>query len=142
MTKLHQDTTLGDMQANDRDNFSHINNQDTKTYQFPSAKAAGMFMGQAFDKAMRKLGVKIRPGMDSARIDRLMVSKGVRVEHRVYPPEEEIHVSGFYIYRLSEDSDRATRELAYFVSNPFFREGTIITLRRIFFVRTNVKGVY
>jgi hypothetical protein len=141
MTKFHQDTTLGDVAEMDRGNFAHVNNTETKTYKFPTAQVAGRFMAQCYDKALRKLGVKVRPGMDAARIDRLMVSRGVRLEHREYPPDEENYVSGFYFYRVSEDDINATRELAYFVSNPFRHEGRITSLHEAFYVRTNVQGV-
>ncbi|MGD9825829.1 hypothetical protein [Desulfobacter sp.] len=141
MSKLHQDTTLGDLAGMDRENFAHVDNKEAKTYKFPSARAAGLFMAKAYDKALRSLGVKIRPGMDAKRIDRMLVSKGVRVEHREYPPDEKTYVSGFFFYRFSEDSEQSTRELAYFVSNPFTSTGgNIKRLFRDFYVRTNVKG--
>ena len=140
MSKMHQDTTLGDLAELDRDNFAHVGDKETKTYRFPSVKSAWIFMFQAYDKALRAMGVKIRPGMDAKRIDRLLVSRGVRVEHREYPPEEKDYVSGFYFYRFSEDSEQSTREISFFVSNPYTRVGgKIKLLHKDFYVKTNVK---
>lgn len=129
-----RDTTLGDLNRLDRDNFAHIDNKDCKTYAFPSYKSAVAFMGQAFDKAMRKCGVKVRPGMDGNRIDRMMKSRGVKVEHREYGPDEILYRSGIFIYD--------NREIAAFISNPHVREGKIVELYEKFVIRTNVKGVF
>lgn len=140
MSKMHQDTTLGDMAEIDQDNFAHVCGKETKTYRFPSSRAAFSFMAQAYDKALRSMGVKIRPGMDAKRIDRLLASKGVRVEHREYPPDQDLYVSGFYFYRFSEDSEQSTREIAFFVSNPYTRTGgRIELLHNDYFVQTNAK---
>ena len=136
--KQSEDTTLGDMAVTDRDNIQAIN-KESKIYKFMSAQAAHKYMCQAYDKALRTLGVKIRPGMDAVRIDRLLVSRGVRIEHREYPPDEPDYVSGFFFYKMSEDSERAIREIAFFVSNPFTQvSGKIQTLYRDYFIKTNV----
>lgn len=128
-----RDTTLGDLNRLDRDNFAHIDNKDCKTYAFPSHESAVQFMGKAFDKAMRKCGVKIRPGM-GARLDRMMRSRGVKVEHREYGPDEILYRSGIFIYD--------NREIAAFISNPHVREGMILDLHEKYIVRTTVKGVW
>ncbi|RLB94826.1 MAG: hypothetical protein DRH26_00055 [Deltaproteobacteria bacterium] len=129
-----RDTTLGDLNRLDRDNYAHIDNKDCKTYAFPSYKFAVKFMGQAFDNAMRKCGVKVRVGMASTKIDRMMKSRGVKVEHREYGQDEILYRSGIFIYD--------NREIAAFISNPFVREGNIIDLYEKYHVRTNVKGVF
>jgi len=126
-------TTLGDLNRLDRDNFAHIDNTACKTYAFPTYKAAVSFMGQALNKALRKCGVKVRPGMEEGRIDRMMSSKNVKVEHRAYGKDEQLYRSGLFVYD--------NREIAAFISNPFVREGRIIDLREQFHVRTNVKDV-
>ncbi len=128
-----RDTTLGDLNRLDRDNFAHIDNKDCKTHAFISYKTAVSFMGKAMDKAMRKCGVKIRPGMEGSKIDRMMRSKNVKVEHRAYGKDEELYRSGIFVYDQ--------REIAFFISNPFVREGKIIDIHAKFHVRTNVKDV-
>jgi hypothetical protein len=133
MGVYNSDNTLGDLNRLDRDNFAHIDNKDCKSYAFTTYEAAVKFMGQATDKAMRRCGVKVRPGMDGARIDRMMKSRGVKVEHREYGPDEVLYRSGIFIYD--------NREIAAFVSNPYVREGKIIDLHEKFIVRTNVPGV-
>jgi len=129
-----RDTTLGDLNRLDRDNFAHIDNKDCKTYAFPTYKAAVHFMGKALEKALRKSGVKIRDGMPSARIDRMMKSRDVKVEHRNYGKDEVLYRSGLFVYD--------NREIAAFVSNPFVREGNIVDLYEKFHVRTSVQGVF
>ncbi len=127
-----RDTTLGDLNRLDRDNFAHAMKK-AKTYKTPTAKAAQLLMGQCFDRAMRKCGVKVRPGMDGSEIAQLMIKKEVKVEHRVYDPkEEDLYQTGLYIY--------SKKEIAGFISSPFEYQGKI-DLAPAFYVRTTVEGV-
>lgn len=136
-----RDTTLGDLNSLDRDNFDHVMKK-AKTYKFATPKMAQMFMGTCVDKAMRKCGVKINPSMDGNRIGRLMASKGVKTEHRVYDDKAEAercnkkggtpYQTGLYIYD--------NHEIAAFVSSPFKYQGKIM-LTPAFYIRTTVKGV-
>lgn len=142
MAKTHADTTLGDVAQTDRDNFSHIDGKENRTFKFTNAQSAQRFMINVYVMALKQMGIKIRPGMDAKRIDRLLNSKGVFIEHREYPKEERVYQSGFFIYRIGEheDTHRAEKELAYFISNPHTKDtGNILMLRREFYVRTNVK---
>lgn len=140
MSKLHQDTTLGDLAEIDKGNFAHVDSKESKTYKFATYSDAIKFMARAHAKALRSLGVKIKPGMNAKRIDRMLVSRGVRLEHREYPPDEKNYVTGFFFYRFSEDSEQSDRELAYFISNPFTSTGgKIELLHKDYYVRTNVK---
>lgn len=142
MALRHKDTTLGDVANTDKDNFLHINGKENKTFRFLNEKDAQVFRMKAFDTALRRLGVKIRRGMDKKRIDRLLLSRGVIVEHREYAASEEVYRSGFFIYKTAkyEESHRAERELVYYVSNPYIKDtGYIILLKKTYYVTTNVK---
>ncbi len=133
-------TTLGDLNRLDRDNFDHIMKRDGQIYKFATYKQAVMFMGQCVDKVMRKCGVKIRPGMDENRINRLMKSREVKVEQRTYDIEVESkradsqggtpYQSGLYIY--------SRQEIAGFVSSPFQVQSEI-DLIPAFYIKTTGK---
>jgi len=125
-------TTLGDLNRLDRDNFEHMKERYGTVYKFANEEEAVMCMGKFFDRIMRKSGVKIRPGMDAKRIDRMLTSKNVKVEHRVYDEEEELFRSGAFIYD--------NHELAGFVSNPFYQMASI-DLLSAFYVLVIAKGV-
>ena len=130
-TAYSSDTTLGDLNRRDRDNFSHVMEHGTKTYRFNSVGDARKFMGHCFDLIMKKCGVKVRAGMAAQGIDRLMRKHNVRVEHREYPPDEPLYQTGVYIYKNGE--------IAGFVSSPFRYQGTKIELLPQFFIRTTAR---
>jgi len=129
-TAYSSDTTLGDLNRRDRDNFDHIMKHDSQTYRVDSVADARKLMGHFVDKLMKKCGVKIRPGMDGNRIDRLMRKHNVRVEHREYPPDEPLYQTGVFIYKNGE--------IAGFVSSPFQYKGQIELLPQ-YFIRTTVR---
>jgi hypothetical protein len=130
-TAYSSDTTLGDLNRRDRDNFDHVLKHDAKTYRFASVNDARKFMGHCFDLIMRKCGAKVRPGMDSNRIDRLMRKHNVKVEHREYPPDEPLYQTGMYIYKNGE--------IAGFVSSPFRYHGALVELLPQYFIRTTAR---
>lgn len=121
------ETTLGDLNRIDRDNFNHINGRHGKEYKFTTVRDAYVFMGQSLDRILRKSGVKIRPGMDATRINRMLDSREVRVEHRDYGPDEPLYMSGAFVYDH--------KEIAGFVSRPFYRKSERIHLLPAFYVR-------
>ncbi len=135
-----KDTTLGDINRLDRDNFDHIMQKDGKIYRFENASEAQRFMGLCVDKALRKCGVKIKPNMDGTRISRMMTSRECQMEHRVYDDAEESeradkeggtpYQTGLYIY--------SRREIVAFVSSPFMHDGEIIAPG--VYIKTTVKG--
>ena len=135
-----QNTTLGDINRIDRDNFDYLI-KNAKTYRFDSPKQAQLFMGRCVDKILRKCGVKIKPSMDGNRIGRMMASRAIKVEHRVYNDKEELERS-----QKDKDSPRQTglyiyskKEIAAFVSSPFQHDGAIIMPG--VYIRTTVKDV-
>ncbi len=127
-----KDTTLGDLNRLDRDNFEHMKERYGNMYKFTDQKEATMCMGKFLDKILRKSGVKIRPGMDEKRIDRMLASRDVRIEHRVYEDDEELYKSGVFIYD--------GKEIAGFVSNPFYQISDI-DLLPAFYVLVIAKGI-
>jgi len=120
---ITDETTLGDLEANDRDNYSHIK---TKTYAFTSKATALKFMGDTFDKIMGKLGIEIKPNSRAERIDKMLKKQGVKVEQRTYPPEEPLYKSGLYVYKRGD--------LAGFVSSPFIQESKLYLYK--FYIET------
>ncbi|HEX9972307.1 MAG TPA: hypothetical protein VGD14_09570 [bacterium] len=125
-----KETTLGDLNSIDRDNFDHIDSKYGKIHIFQTLEQALKFVGHCVDKALKKSGVKIRPGMTAERVDRMLKSREIRVEDRDYGPEEELYLSGLFIY------DK--KEIVAFVSRPFYRKSELSTLPQ-FYVRTTVK---
>jgi len=140
MAMIDHNTTLGDLNDLDRDNFDNLM-RNAKTYRFETPKEAQNFMGVCVDKALRKCGVKINPSMDGHRIGRLMTSRQAKVEHRVYDDKEEYDLcnrtgktpyqTGLYIY--------SRKEIAAFVSSPFRHNG-LVQMPGIY-VRTTVPKV-
>lgn len=130
-TAYSSDTTLGDLNRRDRDNFDHVLKHEAKTYRFTYASEARKFMGKCFDLIMRKCGAKIRPGMDGPRIERLMRNHNIKVEHREYPPDEPLYQTGVYIYKNAE--------IAGFVSSPFKYHGKKVELLPQIFIRTTAR---
>ncbi len=133
MGVYNSDTTLGDLNRLDRDNYNHIDNKLAKTYRFPNAHAAFAFVGECLQTALGKCGVPVVP-MDGDIVSRVMKDLNIKVEHRNYPPEEELYMSGWFVYD--------NREIAAFISNPFQRISQMIDTNNDVFVRTTVKGVF
>ncbi len=132
MGVYNSDTTLGDLNRLDRDNYNHIDNKEAQTYRFPSHSAALKFVNQCIKKSLERCGVKMLPG-NGEEMEKVMDAKNIRVEHRDYPPEEELYMSGWFIYD--------NREISAFISNPFIYK-TDFAANQDFFVRTTVKGVF
>ncbi len=130
MAFFDNETTLGDLNRHDRDNFAHVMKRDAKLYKFTSLKQAQRFMGTCVDKALRKCGVKIKPGMDGKRISRMMTSRNVKVEHRTYDEKEELYTTGLFIYD--------NHEIAAFISSPL-QQISNINLIPAFYIKTTVK---
>jgi len=106
-----KETTLGDVEQNDRDNFKETVQKNHKVYRFPSISSAQKFMGQAVDKILKRCGVKVQSGTRGKIIDHRMKKKGVEVEHRKYDEDEELYKSWVFIYKHGE--------LVGYVSSPF-----------------------
>jgi len=137
---MRSDTTLGDLNIHDRDNFTHLIKNKGRIFKFATQDQAIQFMSQCVDKCLRKCGVKIRPGMDAHRIDRLITSRKVKVEHREYLEESELkraeidgdepRKTGFFIYQ--------DHEIAGYISNPFYQK-TKIDILPAYYVLTTVQ---
>ena len=125
---ITDETTIGDLEINDRDNFTKNVEKDHKTYTFQSVRSARKFMGQAVDKIMNKCGVKIKRGGDARLIDRRLKAEGVKVEQRTYPPEEELYRSGLFVYKRGE--------LIGFVSSPFRQISNLHLQDRLYIMTT------
>ncbi|MCP4116471.1 MAG: hypothetical protein GY737_13885 [Desulfobacteraceae bacterium] len=112
---ITDETTIGDLEQNDRANYTEAVQRNHKIYTFPSVPAAHEFMGQAFDKIMRRCGVHIKPGDRKAHIDKLLKREGVKVEQRTYGKDEKLYKSGLFVYTRGE--------IAGYVSSPFVQVG-------------------
>ncbi|MBI9090722.1 MAG: hypothetical protein JEZ12_16010 [Desulfobacterium sp.] len=122
------DTTIEDMELNDRDNYTEAVEKDHKTYTFSKVSVAKRFMGEAFDHIMKRCGINIKPGMHGAKIDKLMKVSGIKVEQRTYPPEEPLYRSGLFVYKRGE--------LMGFVSSPFVKNSSVYLTPRIYIMTT------
>lgn len=125
---ITSETTIADLEANDRANFTENVEKSHKTYMFPSVPVARKFMGEAFDRIIRKCGVEIQPGTNGHQIDRLLKMEGVKVEQRTYPPDEPLYRSGIFVYKRGE--------LMGFVSSPFYEQATIYMAPKIYIMTT------
>jgi hypothetical protein len=141
MARNDVDTTLGDINRLDRDNFDHIMKRDANTFKFATPKEAQHFMGLCVDKALRKCGIKIRPNMNGDRIARLMASRECKLEHRTYDDKEEAervdkeggtpYQTGLFVY--------SKNEITAYISSPFAYDGGVIMPG--VYIKTTVKGV-
>ena len=122
------DTTLGDLNQNDRANFKEAVLKRQKTFAFPGVIGAREFMGDAFNNIMRRCGIKIKRGDHKAHIDKQLKKHGIRVEHRTYPPEEQLYRSGLFIYKRGE--------MMGFVSSPFVKVSGLYTPPKYFIMTT------
>lgn len=125
---ITSETTIEDLELNDRDNFTETVEKGHKTYTFGSVRSAQKFMGQAFDQIMAKCGVKIKRGGDARIIDRRMKAEGVKVEQRTYPPDEPLYRSGLFVYKRGD--------LMGFVSSPFRQMSNIHIQNRLYIMTT------
>jgi hypothetical protein len=121
------ETTIGDLEINDRDNYTHAVEKKSKIYAFPALRPAHKFMGEALDHVMTRCGVSLHPGHRKAHIDKALEKQGVKVEFRKYPPEEPMYKSGLYVYKHGD--------LMGFVSSPFIKKSSLY-LGLKFFIET------
>lgn len=119
---ITDETTIADLEANDRDNYAKVVGGSSKTYTFPALSSAHKFMGEAFDHIMKRCGVVILPGHRKAHIDKHLKKQGVVVEQRTYPPDEPLFRSGLYVYKRGE--------MMGFVSSPFIRKSKICLIQK------------
>lgn len=106
-----KETTLGDIEQNDRDNYKETVEKNHRIYRFLSVSSAQKFMGQAVDKILKRCGVTVQPGTRGKIIEHRMKKNGVEVEHRKYDEDEELYRSGLFIYKHGE--------LVGYASSPF-----------------------
>jgi len=124
------ETTIGDLELNDRANYTQAVEKDHKIYTFDNVATARRFMGKAFDRIMQRVGVIVKPGMRSGEIGKFLKASGVKVEQRTYPPTEPLYRSGLFVYKRGE--------LMGFVSSPFVKQSSIYLTPR-FYVMTTEK---
>ncbi len=126
----HSDTTLGDLNQIDRDNFAHVLKDESVIYQLKTQQEARQFMGQCVDECLRKCGVKIYASMGGSQYQAILDEAGVKIEYRPYPADEPLYQTGLYIYK--------NHEIAGFVSSPF-QYITRLHVPTHFCIRTTVK---
>ena len=125
---ITDETTIGDMEINDRDNFTENVEKAHRTYLFQSVPVAQKFMGQALDRIIRKCGVVVRYGVDRYQLDKWLNKEGIKIEQRTYPPEEPLYRSGLFVYKRGE--------LMGFVSSPFYHQSAIYQQPKIYIMTT------
>jgi len=126
----HSDTTLGDLNQIDRDNFAHVLRDESAVYQLKTQQEARQFMGECVDECLRKCGVRIYPNMGEGQYQALLDEQKVKLEFRPYPADEPLYHTGLYIYK--------NHEIAGFVSSPF-QYITRLHVPTHFCIRTTVK---
>lgn len=124
------ETTLGDIEQNDRNNFQDL---DYKTFRFPSVGSAQKFMGQAIDNIFKRCGVVVQPGTKGKKIDFQLKEKGMKVEHRKYGEDELLYKSGLFIYKKGE--------LIGYASSPFVLESERLLTSSSVYIQTTEKSM-
>lgn len=127
------ETTIGDLEANDRSNYTEVVESKSKTYAFTSLRLAHKFMGKAFDHLMARCGVEILRNHQRPHIDKMLKKQGVKVEQRTYPPDEPLYKSGLYVYKRGD--------LVGFVSSPFIRRSILYLEDQNIYIETTERGV-
>lgn len=125
---ITSETTIEDLEINDRDNYTENVEKNHKIYRFASVGTARKFMGEAFDNIMKRCGVFVTPGDHGSSMDVKMQSAGIKVEQRSYPPDEPLYRSGLYVYKRGE--------LMGYVSSPFVRNSKLYLTPMVYIMTT------
>ena len=103
----------------------------SKDHRFISEEKAIQFQSACLYGTLERLGLKMNANMDPMMVDRILETKGIKVEKRRYDDEIDKDRTGFYIYRLKENGD----EMVAFISDPMLVRDPVI----YFVIKTNVK---
>ena len=115
---FRSDYTVGDLAEHDKDMYLHAV-RNHKIRAFHNQKQAWSYVGSAFERILRKVGVTIR-GKGGRNIDKQLKRERVIVEDRKYKSDDPVgYKTGKYIYK--------NNELAGFVSHPYRKESRIIS---------------
>lgn len=92
--------------------------KNAKEYRFTTEAECMAFQGDCLFKTLGKLGLPITEKMHQGMVDRIIKTKGIRVERRRYTDEIDLERTGFYVYKEHENGD----EMAAFISDPVREE--------------------
>lgn len=88
--------------------------KNAKEYRFTTEAECMAFQGDALFKTLGKLGLPMNDKMNEKMVDRILKTKGIRVERRRYDDEIDPERAGFYVYKEHENGD----EMVAFISEP------------------------
>ena len=92
--------------------------KNAKEYRFTTEAECMAFQGDCLFKTLGKLGLPMNEKMDQKMVDRIIKTKGIRVERRRYTDEIDLERTGFYVYKEHENGD----EMVTFISDPVREE--------------------
>jgi len=92
--------------------------KNAKEYRFTSEAECMAFLGDCVFKTLAKLGLEMNDNMNAKMVERILKTKGIRIETRRYEDEIDLERSGTYIYKEQENGD----EMAAFISDPVREE--------------------
>jgi hypothetical protein len=102
----------------------------SKQHPFISEAKAIEFQSACLYGTLEKMGLKMNANMDPMMVDRILKTKGIKVEKRAYNGEMDKDRTGFYVYRVKENGD----EMVAFISDPMLVTDPVV----YFEIKTNV----
>lgn len=93
--------------------------KNAKEYRFTSEAECMAFQGDCLFKTLTKLGLPINDKMNEKMVDRILKTKGIRVERRRYDDEIDRERTGFYVYKEPQSE---VLEMVAFISDPVKEE--------------------
>jgi hypothetical protein len=100
--------TLDEMAENDRAMTDDAAKR-FRRYKWYRPKPAFKFISHCIKSTLDRLGVKIMPGMNPKMVDRMLLTRKVKVEKRTHYEGNDVWRNGFYIMQNGE--------LVAFISN-------------------------
>jgi len=92
--------------------------KNAKEYRFTSEAECMAFLGDCVFKTLAKLGLEMNDNMNAKMVERILKTKGIRIERRRYTDEIDLERTGFYVYKEHENGD----EMVTFISDPVREE--------------------
>ncbi len=105
--------------------------KNAKEYRFATQAECVEFQSACLYKTLERLGLKMNAHLNEKMVDRILKTKGIKVERRTYDDEIDKERTGFYVYKQGENGD----EMVAFISDPVQITDPLV----YFVIKTNVE---
>jgi hypothetical protein len=137
MSDYKGDQTIGEMTLDEVSENDQAMMDDaiknSNRFAFESPEKAVRFVGGCIGATLIHLGIPLAHKMDPKMLDTVQESRGIVIEKRQYPPDQDVWKSGIYIYKKDI--------LAAFISEIFVpkKSGVLVNPENVWMVITNAK---